>query len=91
MQQKALIVKAGPEHTYGLDELNVKLSRGWRVVQMTPMGGAGVGPGDDGEAELCLAALVIVERAEEEAAALVEQVEEEIDEIVEGNGAGLDL
>ncbi len=97
-QQKALIVKTGPEHTYGLDELNVKLGRGWRVVQMTSLGGAGAGTtaATDDAAVLCLAALVIVERAEEEAAELMEQIEEEeiqeeIDDIVEGNGASLDL
>lgn len=89
--QHALIVKTGPgpQYTHGLDELNVRLERGWRVVQMAPMGGASVGSA--GTAELCLATLVIIERAEEPAAEVMEKVEEKpeevVEEMVEGNGA----
>lgn len=91
--QHALIVKTGPgpQHTRGLDELNIRLERGWRVVQMAPMGGASVGSA--GTTELCLAALVIIERAEEPSAEVTEKVEEKpeeiVEEIVEGNGAEL--
>ncbi len=90
-QQRALIVRTGPKHTRGLDELNVKLGRGWRVVQMTPLGGAATGEAD--APLLSLAALVIIEREAEERLGVKEQVEEEVEEIVddmvEGKGAEL--
>ncbi len=89
MQQKALIVRTGSGSTRGLDELNMKLGRGWRVAHLAPMGG-----GASREAEaLFLAALVVIERAEEPATEVLEQVEEEpeelLGELAEGNGAGL--
>lgn len=90
-QQRALIVRTDPKHTRGLDELNVKLGRGWRVVQMTPLGGAATGAAD--APLLSLAALVIIEREAEERLGMKEQVEEEVeeivDEMVEGKGAKL--
>ena len=99
MTQKALIVRTGPEGHEGLKELNIELERGWRVVRVRPMGGAGATG-----AELTHAALVVLERQDREqpspAAAVaaleeigegseevVEQVVEEADDLVEGNGA----
>lgn len=99
MPQKALIVRTGPEGHEGLKELNVELEQGWRVVETTPMGGAG-----GAAEEPCLAALVIIEHrdpeesgpgtmaepleeAEEEAEEMVEEVVEGVDDVVEGNGA----
>lgn len=81
-KQKALIVRIRPDSTHGLDELNVQLGRGWRVAEITPMGGAGVGSHDEAP-ELCLAALVVIERSEDRAAEVVTQAEEETEEIVE--------
>jgi hypothetical protein len=81
-KQKAFVVRIRPDSTHGLDELNVQLGRGWRVVDMTPLGGAAVGSRDD-TPELCLAALVVIERGEGEAGAVLAQTEEETEEIVE--------
>jgi hypothetical protein len=95
--QKALIVRTGTKDADGLDELNIELERGWRVAEISPMGGAGGGDVP------VLAALVILEhsdRPEHEpqlATEAVEQVEEnpdevvddvvdEIDDVVEGDG-----
>lgn len=89
MQQKALVVRLRPDSIHGLDELNVQLGRGWRVAKVSPLGGAGVGE-HEGEPELCLAALVIIERREEAASEVMVQAEEEteelVDELVEGEG-----
>ena len=88
MDQKALVVLAQPGDARGVDELNVQLNRGWRVAKVAPMGGAAAGsPGTDGD--ICFAALVILERrrsGEAELAAEVEEAEEMIEGIVEGNG-----
>jgi hypothetical protein len=73
--QKALLVITRPHETQGLDELNIALHRGWRVVHATAMGGAGTGVENDVPA-LCFAALVIIERGEDATAELLEQVEE---------------
>jgi hypothetical protein len=100
MAQKALIVRTGPEGHDGLKELNVELERGWRVVRVTAMGGAG----DVADEAPTHAALVVLEREDrdqpssaaavaaleeigKESEEVVEQVVEEADEIVEGNGA----
>lgn len=99
MSQKALIIRTGPDGHEGLEELNVELERGWRVAQMAPMGGA-AGAGD----APCHAALVIIERSDEEegstlavealertereAGTVVEEVMKDIGEVMEGNGAG---
>lgn len=86
IRQKAFVVRIRPESTHGLDELNVQLGRGWRVVEMSPMGGAGVGSREDDAPELCLAALVIAERREDEGkttAQTMAQAEEETEEVVE--------
>jgi hypothetical protein len=90
-QQKALIVMAHPDWKDGLDELNMALQRGWRVAQMAPMGGAGV-VAYKGTPELCFAALVVLERAVEAEAGVLEQAEEYPEEgRSEGDGAGGDL
>lgn len=81
-KQKALIVRIRPDSTHGLDELNVQLGRGWRVVEVAPLGGAGVGA-REGTPELCLAALVVIEREDDEAADVLAEAHEEPEEIVE--------
>lgn len=65
MEQRALIVRVGPEHTKGLNELNVELQRGWRVAHVTPMGGTGLDDSGDAPTPF-LAALVIIESSEQE-------------------------
>lgn len=103
IQQKALIVRTSPDGHDGLDDLNIELKRGWRVVEVCPMGGAGAG-GTGAGATVQNAALVIIEARdrtepvatpaaaakdiEEEAEELIEEVAEEVDEVVEGDGAG---
>lgn len=99
MTQKALIVRTGPDGHDGLEELNIELERGWRVVRVSAMGGAG--ETDEGPTH---AALVILERRErdrpnpdaavaaleeigEESEEVVEQIVEDANEVVEGNGA----
>jgi hypothetical protein len=82
-KQKAFVVRIRPDSTHGLDELNVRLGRGWRVVKVAPLGGAGVGSRDDAP-ELCLAALVVVEREDDTATEVIAQAEEDVEEIVEG-------
>ena len=97
--QKALIVRAGPTSTHGLDDLNIELERGWRVAEVAPMGGAGGATAspvvaalvilehhDDPDAEPALATEV-VEEVEEET---VDEVVNDLDDVVEGDGAGTD-
>lgn len=67
MPQKALIVTTAS----GLDALNRDLQSGWRVVQVAPMGGGGATDG--------FAALVVIEGAETEAEALLDQIVEEME------------
>lgn len=81
-KQKAFVVRIRPDSTHGLDELNVQLGRGWCVAEVAPLGGAGVGSHED-TPELCLAALVVIERHEDEAAEVMAQAEEETEEIVD--------
>lgn len=97
MTQKALIVRTGPDGPEGLRELNLELEKGWRVATVSPMGGAGAA----GDAP-CHAALVVlerrddratvaveaVERAEREAASVVEDLMRDVGKGIEGNGAG---
>ena len=85
--QKAVIVRAGAESTEGLDELNILLNRGWKVAQVAPMGAAGVGA-PDGPAAVHFAALVVLERplrAEATLDAAEEEIEEVIDDLLEGS------
>ena len=98
MQQKALIVTHQPGRTHGLDDLNIALQRGWRVVHLVPMGGAGAA-GHGADTPPCFAALVVIERAGAAEAELMEQVEElaeevpdeALDNLVDGDGASVDL
>lgn len=82
-EQKAIIVAKGARRAEGLDELNEALRHGWRVVEMTSMGG--------GSESDVLAALVIIESDQDTSATGVmeeaEEVEEVVEEIVEGNGS----
>ena len=95
-EQQALIVRASPTGTPGLAELNTRLRNGWRVTKVAPMGGTGLDVEGEAPAPF-LAALVIVERGESEAAAVeaLEEAEDEpeeiVEEIVEGDGAGPEL
>jgi hypothetical protein len=94
VRQKAFVVRIRPESTHGIDELNVQLGRGWHVVKVAPMGGAGVGSPESDPPELCLAALVVAERREdrdEAAAEVVAQAEEETEGVVEGIMHGEEL
>lgn len=86
MQQKALIVTTGSKKAKGLDELNIALDRGWRVASISPMGGSGAS-----KEEPRFAALVVIERYEDNASGVLQAVEEEADEIAEGDGASRDI
>ncbi len=94
--QKALIIRTGPDGHDGLEELNIELERGWRVVEVASMGGAG-----GATSSPVVAALVVLEhrddRAEEpvmtaeaveETEKAVEEIVKETYEITEGDGAG---
>lgn len=89
--QKALIVVArpsadAPEAESNVQALNDLLQKGWRVAQSTPMGGAGAADA------ACFASLVILERDRRaEAAALVEEADEALDTLLEGDGAGVEV
>jgi hypothetical protein len=99
MTQKAFIVRTGPDGHDGLKELNIELERGWRVARISAMGGAGdVGDGATHAALVVLerqdrdrpspaAAVAALEEIGTESEEAVEQVVEEADELVEGNGA----
>jgi len=92
--QKALVVTTRPGETHNLDELNIALSRGWRVAHATAMGGAGIGAENDTPA-LCFAALVILERDDDVVpdleAFIAETVEEPVEEIAEGDGVDIEV
>ena len=79
MTQKAIIVRTGPDGHEGLRALNLELERGWRVVEVAPMGGAAGTPDAP-----CHAALVILENTpqDEDPTLAVEALER-----FEGNGA----
>lgn len=94
-QQKALIVHYGPDSAHRLDELNVQLNRGWRVVHATPMGAVAMNT-SGADPAVHFAALVVIERAQDnDTATLEKESEEEIDEIleelVEGNGSSVEI
>lgn len=80
--QKLLLLTTGPDGTRGLDEANEHLRSGWRVAQVCPLGGGGAAAG--------FAGLVVLERSGLPAEAVVGQLEEELDEAIEGDGAGSD-
>lgn len=85
-EQKAFVVKSTQQTVQGLAELNEHLAEGWVVEEVTSLGAAAAG--DDTPA-LHFAALVIVTRDDDEAAAVAaaEEVEEFVEEVVEGDGA----
>jgi hypothetical protein len=74
--QQALVVTDAPG---GLDALNERLGQGWRVVTVAPMGGGGQTDG--------FAALAVIERAGQAAEAVLEQIAEEVEEALDGDGA----
>lgn len=91
--QKAMVLLTGPEKTRGLSELNIELERGWRVVHVAPMGGAGAIANEPDEgAQPHWAALVVIERSQDRTSLTVgleqaeEEVEELLEEIAEGDG-----
>ncbi|NBC01948.1 MAG: hypothetical protein GVY15_13960 [Bacteroidetes bacterium] len=85
-EQKAFVVKSTQHAVEGLAELNEHLAEGWVVEDVTSLGAAAAG--EDAPA-LHFAALVIVTRDDDEAAAVAaaEEVEEFVEEVVEGDGA----
>lgn len=100
MAQKALIVRTGPDGHDGLRELNVELERGWRVARVTAMGGAGqideeapthaalvVLEHEERDQPSPTAAVAALEQIGQESEEVVEQVVEETNEFVEGDGA----
>lgn len=97
MTQKALIVRTGPDGHEGLKKLNLELEKGWRVATVSPMGGAGEAGGAPSHAALVVlerrdregttVAVEAVERAEQEAKSVVEDVMRDVGKVVEGNGA----
>lgn len=99
IEQRALIIRATATGEEGLAALNVELQRGWRVAQVTPMGGTGLDETGDAPTPF-LAALVIIERSSDteagplavEALEKIRDIEDEpkeiVEEVVEENGAG---
>lgn len=79
--QHVHLVTTGPAGTHGLDAVNERLKKGWRVAHVAPMGGGGDGPD--------FAALVVLERSGDEAERVLEQIEEELERPV-GDG-GLEI
>lgn len=90
--EKAFIVRTHADGTDNLAALNAELNRGWTVKHVTPMGGTGENRQEKSRGPM-LAALVILERREPRtgATALAEEIEEEPEEMVEGNGADPEL
>jgi len=100
MTQKAIIVRTGPGGHDGLDELNIELERGWQVAEIAPMGGAATQDGGPTHASLVIlerrdpdrptptAAVAALEELGAESEEAVEQVVEESEGLLEGNGAG---
>lgn len=87
---KIFLVTTGPDGTHGLSEVNDRLRQGWRVANVAPLGGGGAAQG--------FAALVVLERGEDAAESVLEQIEEEMErlpgalgEAVEGNGGAASL
>lgn len=91
-KQKAhLVTIDGGGQIRGLDELNVAFGRGWTFVSATPFGGQTLHPDQGG----CMATLIVVQREDRSAEALLGAVEEEaddlLDELMEGDGANKDV
>lgn len=98
LEQRALVVRVHATDEEGLAALNVELQRGWRVAHVTPLGGTGLDAEGEPPAPF-LAALVIIERHDEDEDAVVaeaietvqeaeDEPEEIVEEVVEENGAG---
>jgi hypothetical protein len=79
--QKLILITTGSSGTQGVTTANNDLREGWRVVQITPMGGAGSGE------SARFAALLVLERSEQDAErvleATAEQAEVDIDSQIE--------
>ena len=100
MPQKAMIVRTGPDGHDGLEALNIELERGWQVAEVAPMGGAATDASAPTHAALVVlerrgpdrptptAAVAALEALGTESEEVVEQVVEEAEKVVEGNGAG---
>ena len=76
--QKVIIVTTGVNGTQGLTSINKDLREGWRVVQISPMGGSGSSDGSR------FAAMVVLEQSERAATLLMEQREEQAEVDIEG-------
>jgi hypothetical protein len=80
--QKIVLITIGTDGTSGLDAANRDLQAGWRVERIAPMGGGGASRG--------FAVAAVLEREDQSAAAVLEQIEQiEEEEAAEGDGAGL--
>lgn len=88
-RQKAYLIQTSPTAVHGLDDLNIALERGWRVASTCPLGGAAAGGSE--EQGFSVGCLVIVERNERHAPAVIDTIEEEVDELLEGDGANADV
>lgn len=77
--QKIVLITTGPDGTRGLAEVNEHLRTGWLVEHVAPMGGGGASGG--------YASLVVLSRHDTGAGAVLEQMEEEMEEAAEGDGA----
>ena len=71
--QKIVLVTTGSSGTQGVTTVNEDLRKGWRLMQITPMGGAG--SGDTAR----FAAIVVLEREVDSEAPGPEAAEEEAD------------
>lgn len=69
----------GPEGPRGIDDVNDHLASGWRVESVTAMGGGG--------ASHEMAAIIVLERAGTAAEAVLEALEEELDDVMDGDGS----
>ena len=68
--QKVILVTTGSNGTQGITTVNKDLHEGWRVVQITPMGGAGSGE------SARFAALLVIERSGQAAERVLEETAE---------------
>ncbi len=94
IQQKAFIVRVTREKVSGLRKLNKHLAAGWRVIKVKSLDGVALG-NSSADSAVQFAAFVIAERMDDEetamAVAAAEEVEEIVDDVVEGDGASHDL
>lgn len=78
VSQKIVIITTGAGGTAGLNAVNQDLQQGWRVMQISPMGGAGGGEG------VRFAAAVLLEQSEGGATRLAEEMEKQAEVDMEG-------